>query len=312
MRAAKPLSISIRRQTVILTVLLMAGATFTVTPVRADQVNWGLPDNWVDKSPYEAGVHASAQTRAATGDDASISSATEPADAAEAAAAPTPPSTPAIASQTPIVAQEVASVTPAATMQPVPQMVEVQTVPQTVAANTVEAVAVKASPTADNADEASATPPSSSQHASTLNLKPADKSPSAKTPMVKNADDQYVFDDGTRIDPHHATPMQMTPVDSGSITPEMARIWAENLQQLEKENQVLRAKLGMKDTDPLSDIKVDVVEKIREEVLRARVIELEKELDKLHMDHNPEGLPEKSGSLKGDSAKPETAGAKQP
>jgi hypothetical protein len=86
----------------------------------------------------------------------------------------------------------------------------------------------------------------------------------------------------------------MTAVDTGAVRPEQARAWAEELQLLERENQALRAKLHLNEADPLADIKVDAVTQIREDVLRARVVELEKELDKLHMKHDPGDLPQKT------------------
>jgi hypothetical protein len=74
-----------------------------------------------------------------------------------------------------------------------------------------------------------------------------------------------------------------------------ATAWAAQLQILERENQALRSKLQMNETDHLSDIKVDAVAKIHEEVLRDRVAQLEKELDKLSMQKD-RALPQKTAT----------------
>ena len=64
---------------------------------------------------------------------------------------------------------------------------------------------------------------------------------------------------------------------------EMPRAWSEEIQVLERENQALRERLHINETDKLSDIKIDAVSQIHEEVLRAKLNELEKTLDKLNM-----------------------------
>ena len=52
-------------------------------------------------------------------------------------------------------------------------------------------------------------------------------------------------------------PLPMAPADGGAIQPEMAKAGAEDLQMLEQENQVLREKLHIGETDKLNDIRVD-------------------------------------------------------
>ena len=66
------------------------------------------------------------------------------------------------------------------------------------------------------------------------------------------------------------------------------------VQVLEQENQALRKKLGLGETDPLKDIKVDAVSQIHEDVLRGRIAELEKEISRMGMKNNKEDLPEKT------------------
>jgi polyhydroxyalkanoate synthesis regulator phasin len=85
----------------------------------------------------------------------------------------------------------------------------------------------------------------------------------------------------------------LTPIDQGAVSPEQAHAWAEEMQMLERENASLRDRLQANMADPLADIKVDAVTQIREDVLRARVVELERELDKLHMNHDGD-LPQKT------------------
>ena len=66
------------------------------------------------------------------------------------------------------------------------------------------------------------------------------------------------------------------------------------LQALEQENQALRQKVGMNETDRLSDIKIDAVSQIHEDVLRARIAELENQMNKMNMKNDNGDLPEKT------------------
>ena len=68
---------------------------------------------------------------------------------------------------------------------------------------------------------------------------------------------------------------------------DLVNAWEEKLEILERENIALRDKLHLKDNDKLNDIKVDAITQIREDVLHARVLELEKQLDKMRMEEDP-------------------------
>lgn len=59
---------------------------------------------------------------------------------------------------------------------------------------------------------------------------------------------------------------------------ELWQEWNEKLGLLEQENIALRDKVSKNKEDPLRDIRVDAVAAIKEQVLRDRIIELEKEL----------------------------------
>lgn len=56
--------------------------------------------------------------------------------------------------------------------------------------------------------------------------------------------------------------------------------WIDRLSVLERENQALRARVNLAKTEPLADIKADPIAKIREDVLRQRITDLEKELER--------------------------------
>ncbi len=56
--------------------------------------------------------------------------------------------------------------------------------------------------------------------------------------------------------------------------------WIDRLSVLERENQALRARVNLAKTEPLADIKSDPIAKIREDVLRQRITDLEKELER--------------------------------
>lgn len=77
------------------------------------------------------------------------------------------------------------------------------------------------------------------------------------------------------------------------------RAWSMQIQALEAENQALRQRAQLGVTDPLKDIKVDAVAQIHEEVLRDRISELEKELDKRKAS-DLENLPQKTDGGKED------------
>lgn len=83
--------------------------------------------------------------------------------------------------------------------------------------------------------------------------------------------------------------------ENDAVAANEATAWAAQLQILERENQALRNKLQLNETDRLSDIKVDAVAKIHEEVLRDRVAQLEKELDRLSMQKD-RALPQKTAT----------------
>ncbi len=90
-------------------------------------------------------------------------------------------------------------------------------------------------------------------------------------------------------------------VKPATTDPAFPRVWAQQLQALERENQALRQKLHLAENDRLGDIRVDAVANIREEVLRARIDELENALNKQQMGQGlvlPQktGLPARSGS----------------
>ena len=88
---------------------------------------------------------------------------------------------------------------------------------------------------------------------------------------------------------------QTMPFTEASTTnPETAKAWAMQLQALEQENQALRQKVGMNETDRLSDIKIDAVSQIHEDVLRARIAELENQMNKMNMKNDNGDLPEKT------------------
>lgn len=59
---------------------------------------------------------------------------------------------------------------------------------------------------------------------------------------------------------------------------ELWKEWSEKVILLEQENKALRGELAQTKADPLQDIRVDAVAKIKEQVLRERIIELEKEV----------------------------------
>lgn len=92
-------------------------------------------------------------------------------------------------------------------------------------------------------------------------------------------------------------------ISTSAQTEELIKQWEDKLEILEKENIALRDKLQFKDTDKLSDIKVDTVNQIREDVLRARVIELEKQLDKMRMEGDPNNSPDVTKPINSDAAK---------
>ena len=80
---------------------------------------------------------------------------------------------------------------------------------------------------------------------------------------------------------------RLTPSEN-AVKSDITAQWSEKLEILEQENIALRDKLQVVKPDNLSDIRMDVVTKIREDVLRARVGELEQEVNKLHMDKEKE------------------------
>ncbi len=86
------------------------------------------------------------------------------------------------------------------------------------------------------------------------------------------ADPQRIIDDG----------MQPSAVGNQQLDPAIIASWTEKVELLERENIALRDRLKLGETDKLNDIRVDAVTRIHENVLRERVAELEKELDKMH------------------------------
>jgi hypothetical protein len=70
----------------------------------------------------------------------------------------------------------------------------------------------------------------------------------------------------------------LNPVDTDLAQP---KEWSNVMEVLETENIALRDKLRLKDTDKLSDIRVDAVSHIREQALRNRISDLEKQIDTL-------------------------------
>jgi hypothetical protein len=80
-----------------------------------------------------------------------------------------------------------------------------------------------------------------------------------------------------------------------AVKPETMHAWEKQLEILEQENQALRQKLRLSVDDPLRDIEVDAVSTIHEDVLRARITELEQQIDKLNM-KNDISLPQKTKS----------------
>lgn len=98
-------------------------------------------------------------------------------------------------------------------------------------------------------------------------------------------------------EPTMADIMPVTPPERATPKSELARAWSQQVEILETENQILRQKLRIQQNDPLKDIKVDAVSQIHENVLRDRVAELEKEVDRLQMRNSdtPQTLPSKTG-----------------
>ena len=92
------------------------------------------------------------------------------------------------------------------------------------------------------------------------------------------------------------------------IDPEILKSWSEKLEVLERENIALRDRLQNQEPDKMADIKVDVVTQIHENVLRERVAELEKQLDKLHMQQEPAN----SGDMKPEDVAKAVKGAIPP
>lgn len=116
-----------------------------------------------------------------------------------------------------------------------------------------------------------------------------EKAVADKDALVPPEDDGIKRETNAQLD----QPMQPSSVgNSSDMDPKVIQSWTDKLEILERENIALRDKLQLKDTDKLSDIKVDAVAQIHENVLRDRVAELEKELDKLHMQQDPNNAPD--------------------
>ncbi|MDD4616918.1 MAG: hypothetical protein PHW76_07405 [Alphaproteobacteria bacterium] len=115
----------------------------------------------------------------------------------------------------------------------------------------------------------------------------APQKPDAEEPGEKKSD-------AANLEGAEETPPRQ-PDNEDAVAAATTRVWIQQMQTLERENQALRERLQIKGTDRLNDIKVDVVSNIHEEVLRQRIEELERKVDKLGMRRDEE-LPQKSGS----------------
>ncbi len=80
----------------------------------------------------------------------------------------------------------------------------------------------------------------------------------------------------------HATDTMTSSNAGDNATPdlrqELWKEWSEKVILLEQENKALRGELAHTKADPLQDIRMDAVAKIKEQVLRERIIELEREV----------------------------------
>ena len=190
-----------------------------------------------------------------------------------------------------------ANVTPAVAIAPLPALLPIAKMPAPAAPSLLTPVAFnttmtappapgsgigfsrQAAPTPVSAAFMSATPPTvQPAHDAAMNLIPHTN---LSTTVPKFQD--FIPPAESKDEPH-SKPLH-----------DPSKPWSDQIEVLERENIALREKLHLNETDRFSDIRVDAVAQIHEEVLRARVAELEKEIDKLHMKHDG-ALPQKTST----------------
>ncbi len=130
---------------------------------------------------------------------------------------------------------------------------------------------------------------------------------STQTSTTAPATTQVITPRAKAIEPATLSDYLPAPVEETkketAISREEENVWSMQLEALERENQAMREKLHVGESDSLSDIKVDAVAQIHENVLRERIAELEKEIDKLNA-HTHDDLPQKSSSKTSITLKP--------
>lgn len=105
--------------------------------------------------------------------------------------------------------------------------------------------------------------------------------PAAVTKADVNSTDKKAEDDALKKKASEVAG-EVVPLTGDNATTdvrqELWKEWSEKVILLEQENKALRGELANTKADPLQDIRVDAVAKIKEQVLRERIIELEKEV----------------------------------
>lgn len=106
--------------------------------------------------------------------------------------------------------------------------------------------------------------------------KPAAAANADTNQTAKNTDDAALKKKAHEVD---AATVPLTGDNTAAdVRQELWKEWSEKVILLEQENKALRGELANTKADPLQDIRVDAVAKIKEQVLRERIIELEKEV----------------------------------
>lgn len=115
-------------------------------------------------------------------------------------------------------------------------------------------------------------------------LEPPDQPAAASKPDANHTDDKAEVS-ALKKKASEATDATDTMTSSNAgdnVTPdlrqELWKEWSEKVILLEQENKALRGELAHTKADPLQDIRMDAVAKIKEQVLRERIIELEREV----------------------------------